>query len=187
MTQITSLATPRVRSLAVALGVATFKPALVVAAFFGMGALVVVAIIAFIAIFASEERRESALSVLRAIFGRKSLGHCQVSPDPAFGSDPCLRCTRCCLSGQPLSSGGLPGVAVIPQPRLPGRDSQLAVSMPEVAHCCRRGRRVPGYRAAGGRRRPQHRWTGRLRPRSRNWQSCSAGWRACPVAAPRSR
>jgi hypothetical protein len=72
MTQITNLATPRVRGLAAALGAATFKPALVVAAFLGMGALVVLAIIAFIAIFASEERRESALSVLRAIFGRKS-------------------------------------------------------------------------------------------------------------------
>jgi hypothetical protein len=72
MTQITNLAISRVRILAVALGVATFKPALVVAAFFGMGALVVVAIIAFIAIFASEECRKSARSVPRAIFGRKS-------------------------------------------------------------------------------------------------------------------
>lgn len=51
---------------------ATFKPASVVAAFLGAGAPVVVTIIAFIAIFASEERRKSALSVLRAIFGRRS-------------------------------------------------------------------------------------------------------------------
>lgn len=68
---IRTLARPRSRNLAVALGVATFKPALIAGLFLGTGALVVVTIVAFIAIFASEERRKSALAVLRAIFGRK--------------------------------------------------------------------------------------------------------------------
>ncbi len=55
---------------------ATFKPALVVAAVLGTvlgaGALIVLAVIAFIAIFGGENRRDAALDVLRAIFGSSS-------------------------------------------------------------------------------------------------------------------
>jgi hypothetical protein len=58
----------RTAILAAALGAAAFAPALYLVA----GALAMLAIIAFLAIFAPEKYRKAALDVLKAIFGRKS-------------------------------------------------------------------------------------------------------------------
>lgn len=67
--------TAAVGSVAVTLGVVSFKPVLVVpVALLGVGGfavLGVLAVIGLVAVFAKEDRRKSALDVIKAVFGRK--------------------------------------------------------------------------------------------------------------------
>jgi hypothetical protein len=69
-----AFATATIGTVTVTLGVAVLKPALVLAAVLGVGGVAgvgVLAVIALAAAFGSKERRDSALDVLKTIFGRK--------------------------------------------------------------------------------------------------------------------
>lgn len=73
MMPITILAIPRMRPMAVTLGVTGLKTGLILVAILGLGVLAVIAIVVFIAIFTGEpkKRSEIALEALRALCGRK--------------------------------------------------------------------------------------------------------------------